>query len=220
MSTPNLDFTKLLEEIKASPYEEHDIVAPHTGTVTFAEVEPGSRVVGPQGTWREKPGTLLVTIEREGNKKPIHAPMKGEVAALYEEQAGRFVEAGTPLLRLRHYLSREEVVGLILKQALYLFLAPERAKYYFVPELDKKIKASGSKAVTAHDGMEMFIMSRMKREAPVNYSGPEGVVYAVYFQYNEVIEAGAPLIGVCPPEQFQLISDVVMRVQTEWTEPE
>jgi len=220
MSTTNLDFTKLLEEIKASPYEEHDIVAPHTGMVTFAEIEPGSPVVGPQGTWREKPGTLLLTLERERNKKPIHAPMKGRIAALHEEHAGQFVEAGTPLVRLRHFLSKEEVVSIILRKALHLFRAPERAKYYFVPELDKKIKASGSKAVTAHDGMEMFIMSRMKREAPVYYSGPEGVIYAVYFQYNEVIEAGDPLIGVCPPEQFQLISDVVMRVQSEWEEPE
>ncbi len=214
-----LDFAAMLEEIKASPYEEHDIVAPHTGGVTFAGLEPGSRVHGPQGTWKEKPGTLLVTIERERNKKPIYAPMKGEVAALYEERAGQFVEAGTPLLRLRHYLSKEEVVAMILKKALHLFRAPERAKYYFVPELDKKIKASGPKSVTAHDGMEMFIMSRMKREAPVYYTGPEGVIYAVYFNYNEVMDAGEPLIGVCPPDQFQMINDVVMRVQTEWEEP-
>lgn len=214
-----LDFAAMLEEIKASPYEEHEILAPHTGTVTFAALEPGSKVLGPQGTWKEKPGTLLVTIERERNKKPNHSPLKGEVAALHEEHAGAFVEAGTPLLRLRHYLSKEEVVAMILKKALHLFCAPERAKYYFVPDLDKKIKASGSRAVTAHDGMEMFIMSRMKREAPVYYQGPEGVIYAVYFEYNEVKDAGEPLIGVCPPEQFQLINDVVMRVQSEWEEP-
>ena len=220
MSTQTLDLTGLLEEIKASPYEEHDITAPHTGVVTFADIAPGSRVVGPQGAWREKSGTLLFTLERERNKKPIHAPMKGEVAAIHEEHAGQFVQAGAPLVRLRHYLSKEEVVEQLLKKALYLFHAPERAKYYFAPDLDKKIKASGPKSVTAQDGMEIFIMSRMKREAPVAYSGPEGVIYAVYFQYNEVVDAGEPLIGVCPPDQFQLISDVVMRVQTEWEEPE
>lgn len=214
-----LDVASLLEEIKASPYEEHEIYAPHTGTVTFAEIEPGSKVHGPQGTWREKPGTLLLQIERERNKKSINAPLKGEVAAIYDEHADKFVEAGTPLVRLRHYLSKEEVVSRILKEALYLFKAPERAAYYFVPDLDKKVKASGPKSITAHDGMEMFIMSRMKRETSINYQGPEGVIYAVYFQYNEVKDAGDPLIGVCPPDQFQLINDVVMRVQTEWEEP-
>lgn len=215
-----LDVASLLEEIKASPYEEHDILAPHTGVVTFPTLKAGDKVHGPQGTWKEKPGTLLVTIERERNPKLIHAPMQAEVAEVHERHSGAFVEAGTPLLRLRHYLSRDEVVELILKKALHLFLAPERATYYFVPELDKKIKASGHRAIKAQDGMEMFIMSRMKREAPVYYSGPEGLVYAVYFQHNEVKDAGDPLIGVCAPDQLDLINDVVMRVRTEWREPE
>ncbi len=215
-----LDVASLLEEIKASPFEEHDIVAPHTGVVTFAGLKVGDKVHGPQGTWKEKPGTLLVTMERERNPKPINAPMKADVAEVYEAHAGAFVEAGTPLLRLRHYLSRDEVVALILKQALHLFLAPERATYYFVPELDKKIKASGPRSVKAQDGMEMFIMSRMKRETSVYYSGPEGVIYAVYFQYNQVMDAEQPLIGVCAPDQLDLINDVVMRVRTEWREPE
>lgn len=29
---------------------------------------------------------------------------------------------------------------------------------------------------------------------------------------------GAPLIGVCPPDQLSQIEDVVVRVQTEWVE--
>ena len=66
----------------------------------------------------------------------------------------------------------------------------------------------------------MFIMSRMKRETSVYYSGPEGVIYAVYFQYNQVMDAEQPLIGVCAPDQLDLINDVVMRVRTEWREPE
>ncbi len=213
-----LDITKLLEEIKASPYEEVVIRAPHTGLVHFADVAEGTRVVGPTGMWKEIPGTRIATMEREHNPKPIVAHEKGVISKVHTELEGRFVEAGTPLVHLRHFLSKDEVLGIILKKALYLFNAPERAKYYFAPDADKKIKASGPKAVTVHDGQELFIMSRMKREAALNYSGPEGVIYAVYFQHNENVDAGAPLIGVCPPDQVGLIEDVVIRVQTEWIE--
>ena len=38
------------------------------------------------------------------------------------------------------------------------------------------------------------------------------------FTYNENIDAGAPLIGVCPQDQLPAIQEVIMRVQTEWTE--
>lgn len=215
-----LDITRLLEEIKASPYEEVDVAAPHTGVVHFADIAPGAKVQGPAGTWKEKPGTLLAVLERERNKKPIHAPQKGEVVRVNDQAADAFVEAGEYLLTLRHFLSKEEVMDLILKKALYLFPAPERAKYYFTPEVDSKVKSSGSKSVTVREGMELFIMSRMKREAPVYYSGPAGVIYAVYFTHSENVDAGEPLIGVCPPEQLPLIEDVVVRVQTEWEEQE
>ena len=131
---------------------------------------------------------------------------------------GSFVQAGTELVRLRHLLSREEVIQQILKKALSLFPAPERAKYYFVPAVDIKIKVSGPRVVTVRDGEELFIMSRMKREAPLRYSGPEGVIYAVYFSHSQNVEAGQPLIGVCPPDLVDQVEEVVMRVQTEWKE--
>lgn len=215
-----LDITKLLEEIKASPYEECVVRSPHTGRVAFEDLGPGSRVEGPRGSHREKPGTKVATIERENNVKPLHAPRKGEVVEVATELAGAFVEAGTPLMKLRHFLSKEEVLDIILKKTLFLFKAPERAKYYFVPTLDKKIKASGPGSVGVQSGMELFIMSRMKREAPVFYDGPEGVIYAVYFQHNDVVDLGAPLIGVCPPEELCAIQDVVIRVENEWEERE
>ncbi len=213
-----LDVTALLDEIKSSPYEEVQILAPHTGTVTFATLEKGNEVSGPQGMWKEKPGSLLLTIEREHNPKPIYSPQKGEVCAINKELEGKFVEAGTVLLTLRHPFSKAEVQQKILKRALHLFVAPERAKYYFTPEVDKKIRASGAQSVSINEGMELFIMSRMKREAPLHYSGPSGVIYAVYFKHTENIDAGQPLIGVCPPDQLAAIEEVVMRVQTEWRE--
>ena len=174
--------------------------------------------LGPQGLWKEKPGSLVATLERERNPKPICAPEKGEVSHIYTDLEGTFVEAGTPLAVLRHKLTRAEVEHIILQKALHLFLAPERAKYYFTPEVDKKIRAADAQSVAVRDGMEILIMSRMKREIPLNYAGPDGVIYAVYFKYNENMDAGAPLIGVCPKDQLAAIQEVVMRVRTEWTE--
>ncbi|MBQ3059646.1 MAG: biotin attachment protein [Desulfovibrio sp.] len=211
-----IDISALLDEIKASPYREIVIATPHTGRLTFAGLRTGDTVLGPQGQWKEKPGTQLATLERERNPKPICAPEKGEISNLYSELEGQFVEAGTPLAVLRHMLTREEVLRLILQKALHLFCAPERAKYYFTPEVDKKIRASDAHSVAVRDGMEILIMSRMKREVPLHYRGPDGVIYEVYFKYNENVDAGAPLIGVCPRDQLSAIQEVIMRVQTEW----
>ena len=72
-----LDVTSLLEEIKASPFEEQEIVAPHTGVVTFGSLKLGDKVIGPNGTWKERPGTLIATITRERNPKPLNAVQKG-----------------------------------------------------------------------------------------------------------------------------------------------
>lgn len=213
-----INVKEMLEEMKASPYRTVEVVAPHTGVVEHVVTEPGAEVRAPSGTWGEKPGTLLCHLERERNKKPIHAPLDGEVDKVFADQSGQFVEAGTVLYTIRHYMTKDEVIEKILKKALHLFTAPEQAKYYFVPEVDTKVKASGPQSVRVRDGMELFIVSRMKRESSLAYTGPEGMVYAVYFKENESVEAGAPLIGVCPPEQLPLIQDVVNRVKSEWEE--
>lgn len=213
-----LDITALLDSIKASPYRDVTVVAPHTGTVAFADLKNGSSVHGPEGQWKEKPGTRLATLDREHNPKPICAMEKGELTLLHTELEGRFVQAGTPLAVIRHMLTREEVEHIILQKALHLFCAPERAKYYFTPEVDMKIRASSAHSVVVRDGMEILIMSRMKREVPLSYAGPDGVIYAVYFGYNENMDAGAPLIGVCPQDQLPSIQEVIMRIKTEWTE--
>lgn len=215
-----IDVKALLEKIKASPYEEIVVEAPHTGVVRFAGIEPGTRVSATSGTYGEKPGTLLAKLTREHNDKPLHADVKGVVGEVRQELEGTFVEAGTPLAVIRHFLSKDEVIASILQQVLYLFRAPERAKYYFIPSVDKKIKASGPRSVTVKPGMELFIVSRMKREKPLVYEGPEGIIYAVYFQHDQNVDQGAPLVGVSPESQTSLIQDVVNRVRTDWEEGE
>ncbi|MDR2075908.1 MAG: biotin attachment protein [Desulfovibrio sp.] len=214
-----VDIRAALEAIKASPYKEVRVLAPHTGVVRFAgDLAAGALVEGPGGLWKEKLGTRLATIERERNPQPITSPEKGQISRIRRELDGAFVQAGEELLLLRHYLSREEVLEEVLKQALFLFVAPERARYFFVPDVDIKIKVSGPKAVTVREGDDLFIMSRMKRETSLRYAGPGGVIYAVYFTHTRHVDAGRPLIGVCPPDLVAEIEDVVRRVQTEWQE--
>ena len=111
-----LDVTSLLEEIKASPFEEQEIVAPHTGVVTFGSLKLGDKVIGPNGTWKERPGTLIATITRERNPKPLNAVQKGEVCAIHSELEGTYVQAGTPLATIRHFLSKDEVLRILLKR--------------------------------------------------------------------------------------------------------
>jgi len=212
------DVATLLDSLKASPYQEITITAPHTGIVDLKNVAMQQKVTGPTGTWKEQPGTLLASITRERNTKPLHATLKGEICQIHTELDGTFVEAGTALIVLRHYLSKDEVLHILLKEALHLFLAPERAKYYFIPSIDTKVKVSGCSSITVTEGMELFIMSRMKRETPLYYHGTEGVIYSVYFQHNDNIDAGAPLLGICPKEQIKQIEEVVLKVHTDWQE--
>ena len=213
-----LNIKELLDKMKASPYREIVIKAPHTGVVEFASLKQGDMVHGLGGDYKEKPGTLLATLTREKNRKPITAPEKGAVESLRTELEGKFVEAGEPLVTLKHYMTRKEVIELILQEALYLFRAPERAKYYFIPEVDQKLKVSGKRSVKVHEGMEFLIVSRMKRETPLAYSGPDGIIYSVYFGRGDNVDENEPLIGVCTEDQLTVIQDVVDRIQSEWEE--
>lgn len=212
------DVKAILEEIKTSPFEEVQVLAPHSGVVEFKVATEGATVHAPSGTWKEKPGTLLATITRERNSRSIYCTRKGEVKSIHAHLSGTFVEAGTPLLVLRHFFTKDEVTQLILKKVLFLFPAPERAKYLFTPEIDKKIKVSGCQCIKVKDGMELFIVSRMKREKPLNYVGPDGILYDVYFSYDQNVDASQPLISVCPEDQMDVIRDVVNRVQSDWEE--
>ena len=213
-----LNVSDLLEQLKQTPYRMIEVATRHTGVVTFEALRQGDSVHGPEGTWKEKPGTKLATLTRERNPKPIYAPEKGVIETIHTELENQFVECGTPLVTIRHYLTREEVESIILWEALYLFKAPERAKYYFTPEIDAKVRSSEQGSVTVTNGQELFIMSRMKREVPLQYSGPSGVIYAIYFKPTENVDQDAPLIGVCPKEELPHIKEVIMRVRSEWQE--
>ncbi len=215
-----LDIKTLLEDIKKAPYRELTVFAPHSGNIEFVLKDVGTKVKGVSGTWKEKPGTLLAYLVREGNKKPIFAPEKGEVVEFCGLKDGQFVQAGTPLLKIRHFLTRQEVIDIILQKALSLFLAPEKGKYYFVSDVDRKIKSKGCQAVNVKEGDEILILSRMKRETIIPYQGPEGIIYALYFKPGQSVDAAQPLIGVCPQNQLEQIKDVVARIQTEWEEGE
>ena len=129
-----IDISAFLDEIKRSPYREIEICAPHSGVISFEQLKTGDEVHGPQGQWKEKPGTRIATLERERNPKPLTAPEKGVIGEIHSELEGNFVEAGTVLATIRHLLTRDEVERIILQKALFLFRAPERAKYYFTPE--------------------------------------------------------------------------------------
>lgn len=213
-----MDILKILEKIKASPYREIQINTPHSGWIKFANLKKGDSVTGPYGQWKEKPGTTIAIIERERNPKPLMAPEAGDIVRLFTDLEGKFVEANTTIAIIRHKLSRDEVEQNILKQTLYLFKAPERAKYYFVPEMQTRIRAMENHDVLVQPGMEIMVMSRMKREVPLVYDGPVGIIYAVYCNVDGNTDANAPLIGVCPQDQLPLIRDAIARVRSEWKE--
>jgi biotin carboxyl carrier protein len=205
-----MDISTLLEELKDSPYKTVPVCSPHTGIVENVVRETGRKV---------RKGELMAYIERERNKKQILAPTGGSVEKVNPEVDGAFVEEGVELFSIRHYLTKDEAIDVILKEALQLYTAPEQARYYFVPEVEKKISSAGAKSVHLRPGMELFIMSRMKREKTLYYQGPEGIIFAVYFQNGESVEQGRPLIGICPEDRLSQIQDVVDRVHGEWEEP-
>ncbi len=212
-----IDVSKLLDEIMAEPYREVEIKSPHTGIITFSNLKEGDEVFIASGNHKEIPATAIATINRENNPQPIRTSDKGVIASIKNEYEGQFVEANTVLATVKHYLSKKEVVDIILKKTLFLFTAPERATYYFKQEHDTKVKISGCRSVTVHDNMDLFIMSRMKREAALSYTGISGIIYAVYFT-NAPVDAGTPLIAVCPEDQVAAIEDVVEQVRRNWRE--
>lgn len=214
----NQKINQLLEELRTNPYKEIEVKAPCSGKVKLIQTKTGEVVLGPRGKYKQKPGTLLAYLTRENNQKKICAPQKGRLSFVASLKENEFVQAGALLFKIKNHLSKQEVIKLILKEALSLFRAPEKGKYYFLPAVDKKIKAKGCQSVKVVPGEEIVILNRMKRETYVAYQGPAGVIYVVYFQPGQIVEAGDVLFGVCPERELEAIKEVVLKVQSEWEE--
>lgn len=213
--TEEIDFDAILGKYHTDPYDYVDICATQTGRVTF-KVEVGSNIAAVSGAWMHIPGTPLFEITRERNPKMITATTNGTVASLRSELEGEFVEAGEKLLTIRHPLKKKEVIESILKEVLYLFPAPERAKYFFSLDVQSRIEKKGAKAVTIKPGDEIIIMSLMKRDTPIYYTGEAGVIHSVYFTPGVSVDQGQPLIGICASDKLPLIQKIINRVKVDW----
>ena len=211
----NIDFDEILAKYHSDPYDYVDVFATHTGRVKF-QVNDGNDVDAPSGEWNHIPGTRLYEITRERNPKMITAQTNGIVSFLRAEVEGQFVEAGEKLMTIRHPLKKKEIIESILKEVLYLFPAPETAKYFFSMDIQSRIEKKGAKSISVSSGEEVLTMSLMKRDTPVLYSGESGVIHSVYFKQGVSVEQGQPLIGVCSPEKLSLIQKVITRVKAEW----
>ncbi len=212
----DINFDEIINKYRSDPFDYLDVVTPHTGRVTF-KVSEGEEVAGPSGKWHHHPGTLLYILNRENNPKPINSLINGVVASLREELEGHFVNAGEKLMTIKHPLKKREIIESILQNVLYLFRAPENAKYFFSLDIQARLEKQGEKAVFIKPGEEIITMSLMKRDTPIYYTGEEGIIHSVYFKPGESISQGDPLIGVCAKEKLPLIQKIITHVKAEWS---
>ncbi|MFV0439432.1 MAG: hypothetical protein ACK5PS_18780 [Desulfopila sp.] len=210
-----IDFDEIFRKYKNDPYNYEDVLAIHTGRVQF-KVTDGVEVETASGEWQQIPGTVLYEINRERNPKLITAQTRGTVMDMRAELDGQFVEAGEKLMTVRHPLKKREIIEGILKEVLYLFPAPETAKYFFALDIQSRIDKKGAREVTIDDSDEILTMSLMKRDTPVFYKGERGVIHSIYFKPGVSVAQGDPLIGVCAPDKLPLIQKIITRVKAEW----
>ena len=213
--TDQFNFDEIINKYRSDPFEYEDVLTPHTGRVKF-KIKEGDAVEGPSGKWHHRPGTLLYILNRENNPKPMHSNTNGEVSFLREELEGHFVEAGEKIMTLKHPLTKREVIESILQNVLYLFPAPEKAKYFFALDIQARIDKQSEKAVYIEPGDEIITMSLMKRDTPIYYTGEAGFIHSVYFKPGVSVNQGKALIGVCAREKMPLIEKVVAHVKAEW----
>ncbi|HKJ65692.1 MAG TPA: hypothetical protein VJ969_09830 [Desulfopila sp.] len=210
-----IDFDTILGKYRSDPYDYIDVHAIHTGVVSF-KVDEGDDVDSASGEWNHIPGTSVYEINRERNPKLVHSHIKGTISAINSELDGQFVEAGEKLMTIRHPLKKKEIIENILKEVLFLFRAPERAKYFFSMDIQSRIEKKGARSVSVSPGDEIITMSLMKRDTPVYYKGEPGVIHSVYFKPGVSVDQGSPLIGVCAPEKLPLIQKIITRVKADW----
>ncbi len=208
-------FDEILNKYRADPYDYIDIRTAHTGRVRF-KVKEGDSVSAPSGEWRHIPGTVLYELERERNRKNVFSCHNGLVASIEGEMEGRFAEAGDKVMTLRHPLKKREIIDSILRHVLYVFKAPERAKYFFALDIQSKIDKLGQREVSIKPDDELFTMSLMKRDTPVYYDGEPGIIHSLYFRPGVNIDKGEAMIGICPEEKLPMIQKIIERVKAEW----
>jgi len=214
-SNQEIHFDEILGQYRSDPYNYVDMHTVHTGTVRFL-VEEGAEVEGASGEWMHKPGTRLYEMNRERNTKIITSKTNGTISSVCSELDGQFVEAGEKLLTIRHPLKKKEIIEGILQEVLFLFEAPERARYYFSMDIQSRIDRKGARSVFIQPGDEIITMSLMKRDTPVYYTGEPGIIHSVYFTPGDSIDQGQPLIGVCAEEKLPVVQKVITRVKAEW----
>jgi hypothetical protein len=210
-----LAFEEIFSKYKADPFDYVAIHAVHTGRVTF-KAKVGQEVVAPSGDWLQIAGTPLYEINRERNPRLVGAQVNGMVSEIHTELEGCFVEAGVKLMTIKHPLKKKEIIENILRDVLYLFPAPESAKYFFAMDIQSRIDKKGARAVSVEPGDEILTMSLMKRDTPIYYQGERGVIYSVYFKPGISVAQGDSLFGVCAPEKLPLIQKIITRVKAEW----
>ncbi len=215
MASEKIHFDEIISKYRSDPYDYVDMYAVHTGLVRFL-VDDGIEVQGVSGEWNHIPGSNLYEITRERNPKVITSKTNGTVSYLNKEVEGKFVEAGTKLLTVRHPLKKKEIIEAILQEVLYLFIAPERARYYFSMDVQSRIDQKGARSIVINPGDEIITMSLMKRDTPVYYDGEAGILHSVYFSPGDSIDQGVPLLGVCPEEKLAVVQKIITRVKAEW----
>jgi len=213
------NLNKLLQKLRANPYKVFDVTTPHTGYIREFKVKEGDKVKGPSGKWLEKPGTPLFVLERERNPKVIRAHIDGIVEGLRTDLLNKFVEAEEVILRIKHPLSQDEVIGEVLLSALYIVKAPETARYVLSPSLTARIEREGLGRVRIKKGDELLVMTFMKRETPI-YFDQEGdyIIYKLYFSPFQLVQRGDPLVGLCPEKQLPYLQKIIERIKEEWGE--
>ncbi len=210
-----IDFDEILAKYRLDPYDYIDVFSTHTGRISF-RVKEKMEVDAPGGKWNHIPGSPLYEINRERNPKLVFSQTNGIISYLNQELEGKFVEAGVKLMTIRHPLRKKEIIESILKEVLYLFPAPETAKYFFAMDIQTRIEKKGGRQITIEPGDEVFTMSLMKRDTPVIYSGEKGVIHSIYFKPGRSVAQGEPLIGVCSEEKVSVIEKIITRVKAEW----
>lgn len=210
-----IDFDAIIGKYKSDPYDYIEVTAIHTGVVNF-KVQKGDEVDSPSGEWTHIPGSPIYEINRERNPKVVTSQINGTISSLNAELEGKFVEAGEVLMTIRHPLKKKEIIENIFKEVLYLFPAPEKAKYFFALDIQSRIEKKGARSISISPGDEIITMSLMKRDTPIYYEGEPGVIHSVYFKPGISIEQGSPLIGVCAPDKVPLIQKIITRVKADW----